>query len=39
MLAEAPGKEVLVTLKHRIYTDKASNEPAIAVDVGSTAKV
>ena len=39
MLAEAPGKQVLITLKHRIYTDKSTNEPDIAVDVGSTAKV
>lgn len=39
MLAEAPGKQVLATLKHEIYTDKASGEPAIAVRVGGTAKV
>ncbi len=38
MLAEAPGKQVLATLKHEIYTDKASGEPAIAVRVGGTAK-
>ena len=39
MLAEAPGKQVLATIKHEIYTDKASNEPAIAARIGSTAKV
>src|SRR4051812_21378179 len=39
MLSEAPGKQVLATLKHEIYTDKATGEPAIAVRVGSTAKV
>lgn len=39
MLAEAPGKQVLATLKHEIYTDKASGEPAIAVRVAGTAKV
>lgn len=39
MLAEAPGKRVLATMKHEIYTDKASGEPAIAVRVGGTAKV
>lgn len=38
MLSEAPGKQVLATLKHEIYTDKAG-EPAIAVRVGGTAKV
>lgn len=39
MLAEAPGKQVLVTLKHEIYTDKASGETAIAMRVAGTAKV
>jgi len=39
MLAEAPGKQVLVNLKHEIYTDKRTNEPAMAVRVGNTAKV
>lgn len=39
MLSEIPGKQVIVTLKHEIYTDKASGEPAIAVRVAGTAKV
>lgn len=39
MLAEAPGKQCLVTVKHAIYTDKATGEPAIAANVGGTAKV
>lgn len=39
MLSEIPGKQVLVTLKHRIFTDKSSGEAEIAVDAGGTAKV
>ena len=39
MLSEIPGKQVLVTIKHAIYTDKASGEPAVAANVGGTAKV
>jgi hypothetical protein len=38
MLAEAPGKQVLATIKHEIYTDKASGEPAIAARIGGIAK-
>ena len=39
MLAESPGKQVLVNLKHEIYMDKKTNEPAVAVRVANTAKV
>lgn len=39
MLAEMPGKQVLVTLKHEIYTDKNTGEPQIAARVAGTAKV
>lgn len=39
MLSEAPGKQVLVNLKHEIYTDKKTGEPAMAVRVAGTAKV
>ena len=39
MLAEIPGKQVLATLKHEIYTDKNTGEPAVAVRVAGTAKV
>lgn len=38
MLSEAPGKQLLATVKHEIYTDKAG-EPQIAVRLGGTAKV
>lgn len=39
MLAEAPGKQVLVNIAHEMYVDKKTNEPAIAVRVKGTAKV
>jgi hypothetical protein len=39
MLAEAPGKQVLVNVAHEMYVDKKTNEPAIAVRVKNTAKV
>ena len=39
MLAEIPGKQVLVTVKHNVYTDKNSGEPAVAANVAGTAKV
>jgi hypothetical protein len=39
MAAEAPGKQLLVTLKHRPYTDKNTNEAEIATDIGATAAV
>lgn len=39
MLAEAPGKQVLVNVVHEMYVDKKTNEPAIAVRVKGTAKV
>src|SRR5882762_7394204 len=39
MLAEAPGKQVLVNLKHEIYMDKKTGEPGMAVRVAGTAKV
>jgi hypothetical protein len=39
MAAESPGKQLLVTLKHRPYTDKNTNEAEIATEIGGTAKV
>jgi len=39
MLAEAPGKQVLVNVAHEMYVDKKTNEPAIAIRVKNTAKV
>lgn len=39
MLAEAPGKQVLVSTKAEMYVDKKTGEPAIAMRVGGTAKV
>lgn len=39
MVAEAPGKQLLVTLRHRPYTDKNTNEAEIATEIGSTAAV
>lgn len=39
MAAEAPGKQLLVTLKHRPYTDKNTNEAEIATEIGATAAV
>lgn len=39
MLAEAPGKQVLVNVAHEMYVDKKTNEPAVAVRVKGTAKV
>lgn len=38
MLAEATGKQLNATLKHRPYIDKSTGEAAIATDVGATAK-
>lgn len=38
MIAEAPGKQLLVKLKHRPYTNKTTGEMEIAVDIDSTAK-
>lgn len=39
MVAEAPGKQLLCTLKHRPYTDKNTQQAEIATDIGSTAAV
>lgn len=39
MLAEAPGKQVLVSFAHEMYVDKKTQEPAIAGRVKGTAKV
>jgi hypothetical protein len=39
MLSEIPGKQVLVTVKHAVYTNKTTGEPDIAANVGGTAKV
>jgi hypothetical protein len=39
MCAEAAGRQLLVTLKHRPYTDRNTNEAEIATDVGATAAV
>lgn len=39
MCAESPGLQLLVTLKHRPYTDKNTNEAEIATEIGATAKV
>lgn len=39
MAAESPGRQLLVTLKHRPYTDKNTNEAEIATDIGATAAV
>lgn len=38
MCADAPGKQLLMTLKHRPYTDKNTNEAEIATDIGGVAK-
>jgi hypothetical protein len=38
MCAEAPGRQLIITLKHRPYTDKNTNEAEIATDIGATAK-
>lgn len=38
MMAESPGRQVLVTTKHRPYTD-ANGEAGIATDIASVAKV
>lgn len=38
MVAESPGKQVLVTTKHRPYTD-ANGEAGIATDIASVARV
>lgn len=38
MCAEAPGRQLVITLKHRPYTDKNTNEAEIATDIGATAK-
>jgi hypothetical protein len=39
MAAQAPGRQLLVTLKHRPYTDKNTNEAEIATEIGATAAV
>jgi len=39
MLSEAPGKQVLATVKHEMYVDKSTNEPAVAMRLAGTAKV
>lgn len=39
LIAQAPGKQLLVTLKHRPYQDKNTGEAEIATDVGSVAKL
>jgi hypothetical protein len=39
MLAEAPGKQCYVTIKHEIYTDKRTNTPEIAARISGSAKV
>lgn len=39
LIAQAPGKQLLVTLKHRPYQDKNTREAEIATDVGSVAKL
>ena len=39
MLADANGKQLLVTLKHNPYTDKSTGEMVIGTQIGSTAKV
>lgn len=39
MAAESPGKQLLVTLKHRPFTDKNTNEAEIATDIGAVAAV
>ena len=38
MCGEAAGRQLIVTLKHRPYTDKNTNEAEIATDIGATAK-
>jgi hypothetical protein len=38
MCAETPGRQLVITLKHRPYTDKNTNEAEIATDIGATAK-
>lgn len=38
MCAESPGKQLIITLKHRPYTDKNTNEAEIATDIGGVAK-
>ncbi len=37
MLAEAPGAQLLVTVKHRPFTRQGATEPEIATEVGSVA--
>lgn len=37
MLSEIPGKQLIVTIKHEIFTNK-QGEPEIAARIGSTAK-
>lgn len=39
MVAEAPGRQVLVTLIHKPYTDKTTGQPEIATNAGATAHV
>jgi hypothetical protein len=38
MIAEAPGKQLYITLKHRPYQNKTTAEMEIAVDIAGTAK-
>lgn len=38
MAAETPSKQLVFELKHRPFTDKNTNEPGIATDVGTLAK-
>lgn len=38
MCAESPGKQLIITLKHRPYTDRNTNEAEIATDIGGVAK-
>lgn len=38
MCAESPGRQLIITLKHRPYTDKNTNEAEIATDIGAVAK-
>jgi hypothetical protein len=38
LLAEVPGKQLMIVLKHRPYIDRDSGEAAIAAEIGTTAK-
>lgn len=39
MCAEAPGKQLLMTLKHRPYQNKTTGEMEIATEIDKTAKL